>query len=437
LNLKSDRGRVQFALGLYLTVFVGLNLLVWTWFVMHRHGPHRFPLGERVERFGDILRFTAKYQVWQDPRMKDPTHLLGTLFPRNYPPFAALIYVFLLQVCAPFAVPMLCLIVTISLTIAAVCLQRSARKFESYVWYMGVAIFATALFGWATQITLMRGNIEGIVWIPICMGAWFYARRRFDTAGAAFGVACCLKPYPVLWLALMARHRKYRGAVVGLLTAMFLTLASLMYFDPNPIHGYKAMSQKTTFFEDYIVALRPMDEMAVDHSLFQTMKTIARAVRNHGVHFGRDEFRHHANDPLAWKLYHAYLPIMAVLAVVVLWKIWEKPILNQMFALACVTTVLPFIAADYTLLVLLIPMAFFLIFLLQDAATGRVSLSLSRMLSYLMPCAWIMSINPLWNLHGVLKCLSLLILLGSSVSIQLPSSLFDEIGRNPEASATE
>jgi Glycosyltransferase family 87 len=292
---------------------------------------------------------------------------------------------------------------------------------------MGVSIFATALLGWGTEITLMRGNIEGILWIPVCIGAWFYARRKYGAAGASFGVAACLKPYPILWLALMARHRRYRGALVGLLTAAAVTVGSLMYFNPNPIRGYRAISEKTNFFNDYIVSFRPMEEMMVDHSLLQTIKTIARVVRNHGLHFAKSEFWHHPNDPLAWKLYHAYLPVMGLIGVAVLWLTWNKPVLNQVFALTCVTTVLPFIAADYTLLALLIPMAFFLIYLLQDVATDRVHMPLSHMLWYLLPCAWIMGINPLWHLHGVLKCIALLALLGASLFLPLPTSVFGEL----------
>ena len=106
-NVKSARSRVQFALGLYLAVFILLNILVWTWFVIHRHGPHHFPLGERVERYGDLLRFSAKYQIGKDPRMADGAHLIGTLFPKNYPPLSVLVYLFLLQVCAPYALPVL------------------------------------------------------------------------------------------------------------------------------------------------------------------------------------------------------------------------------------------------------------------------------------------------------------------------------------------
>jgi len=435
-DLKSDRElarRVQWAVLIYLLVFVAMNLYVWTWFAIHRHGPHYFPLGDRVERFGDLLRFSGKYQIGKDPRMVDSEHLIGTLYPKNYPPFSVVIYLFLLQACAPYALPVFIAIVIAAVATACFLLWRTVRRFESYRWYMGVAIFATGLFGWGTEQTIMRGNIEGVMWIGVCIGAVLYARRQYSGAAVAFGISCCLKPYPVFWLALMARHRRYREVALGLLTAAAVTLASLLVIDRNPLRAYREISGKSTFFELYIVAFRPMEEMKGDHSLLQTMKTITRVIRNHGLHFRYIEYWMQPNDPLAWKLYHAYLPLAAIIGLAVLWKVWNKPVLNQFFAVACVSTVLPLIAADYTLTVILIPMGFFLIFLLEDVAGGGSPMSLGDMLWFLLPCAWIMATEPLNILHGVFKCIALLVLLGATVSIPLPSTLFGETAEARDA----
>jgi hypothetical protein len=418
---------VQVAVLVYLLAFIALDLGVWVWFVLHRHGPHHFPLGERVERFGDLLRFSGKFQYGKDPRMADSEHLIGTLFPKNYPPLAVVIYLFLLQVCAPYALAVMLAIMLGGIAIACWLLWRKVRLFASYRWFMGLAIFLTGLFGWGTLQVAMRANIEGMMWIAVWMGAALYARRQYSGAGVAFGVACCLKPYPVLWLGLMARHGKFRQLGWGLLAAAGTTLASLLVFDRNPVRAYHHISGKDTFFSDYIVAFRPMDEMKGDHSLLQTMKTIARVIRNHGLHFSHAESLMHRSDPLAWKLYHAYLPMAALIGLVSLWMVWSKPVLNQMFALACITTVLPMVAGDYTLTVLLIPMGFLLIFLLQDVAEGRAPMSLGKMLLFLLPCAWIMATEQLWLLHGVFECVAILVLLGVSVSIRLPMTLFGEL----------
>ena len=437
LNTISNQSTVRRAISIYLLCFVAVNACVWTWFVLHRHATgHHFPLGERIERFGDLLRFSSKFQYGKDHRMLDTEHLIGTLFPKNYPPFAAAIYLFLLQLCAPYALTVFLAIVFGGFGAACLLLWRKVRTLPAYTWHAGAAIFLTGLVGWGTLQVAMRGNIEGLLWIATAIGTTFYAQRRYRLAGAAFGIACCIKPYPVLWFALMARHRRFRGIASGLASAVLVTLASLELIDPNPVRAYHRISGADSFFNNYIVAFRPMEEMMGDHSLFQTMKTLARVVRNHGLHFSYLEYWEHANDPLAWKLYHAYLPLAATIGIITLYLVWNKPVLNQIFAIACITAVLPLVAGDYTLTVLLIPMGLFLIFLLQDVAQGNAFITLPQMLWFLLPSAWIMACNPLWVLHGVFKTLAILILLAASCSVPLPCAMFGEAKPQPDEVTT-
>ena len=427
LDWKTDRGRVQLAIQVYLLVFLGMNLLVWSGWFLHGRPSSYFPLGDLTQRFGDLVRFSGKYQIGKVPHMLDLEGLAGTLFPRNYPPFAAVIYVILLQMCAPYALVLLLAAELGAVLAACFSVWRSVRGLAGYRWYVGVAIFGTGLFGWGTLQVVMRGNIEGVVWIGVCLGAALYARKDYLGAGLAFGVSCCVKPYSVLWLALMARHRKYREAALGLFAAAAVTMMSMVLINPNPVKAYHIVYAKSFFFENYIVSLRPMEEMKGDHSLLQSMKTIARVVRNHGFNLPAKEYGFtQPNDPLAWKLYHVCLPLSAALGLVVLWRVWNKPVLNQMFALACVSTVLPLIAADYTLIVLLVPMGFFVMFLLEDVAQGRAAMSLGQMLWFVLPCAWLMATEPMWLLHGVLKCIAVLVLLGASVVVPMPSTVFGE-----------
>jgi hypothetical protein len=272
VDLKSDRARVQAAILIYLLFCVAMNLGVWAWFALHIHGPHIFPLGGYRDRFSDLLLYSGKYQIWKDPHMGNYDNLNGTLCPRNYPPFAVMVYRFLLQVCAPYALPVMLVTMLGAMAVACTLLWRRVRRFESYRWYMGAAIFLSGFFGWGILQVVMRGNPEGLVWIAVCLGAMFFARRQYPGAAVAFGIASSIKPFPVLWFALMARHRRYREAVLGLVTAAGVTLASLLIIDRNPLRAWRQISGKNTFFTDYVVAFRPMGEMTADHSLFQSMK---------------------------------------------------------------------------------------------------------------------------------------------------------------------
>jgi len=427
--------RVQFVMLLYCLIFLALNLFVWGWFLLHRQG--RFPLGEPIERFGDLVRFTAKHQFGSDPRILDTEHLLGSLFPRNYLPFAAVIYVFLLQACAPYAVIVFAGIVLGGIAVACTALWRKARAFNAYRWYMGVCIFATGLTGWGTEHAIMRGNIEGVLTLFVLLGAWLYAQRHYRPAAIAFAAAACIKPYPLLWLVLLARHKKFREVGWGLSGAAVIFFASLLVFDPNPLRAWHEIRGEGTFFASYVTAFRALRDTMMDHSLLETMKTITRIFVNGGFYFGPKELLMSApNSPFARLLYYVDLYITVPLCITIVKRVWNMPVLNQVFTLACVTTLLPFVANDYTLTVLLAPMGFGLIFLLQDVAEGAVNISTRQLLWFVLPCVWIMSINPLWVLHGVLKCIALFILLAASVSVPLPSTLFGEIGHEETKKVT-
>lgn len=427
------RRRVRSAILVYLVVFLGLTLYVWITFVQRGHDFRMFPLGDPIERFGDLLRPSGKYQIGKDPRIIDYDHLTGTLFPANYPPFAAVVYVFLLQDCAPYALPVFLAIFLSGVGVACTQVWRRVRQFESYRWYMGAAIFLTGFFGWGTEQVVMRGNIEGFMWMAVCLGAALYARRQYRGAALAFGMACCLKPYPILWFGLMARHRRYREVALGLGFTLVVTMASFLLVKSNPLVVLRHVSGQNNFFSDYIVAFRPIKG---DHSLFQTMKIIGRLFHDNDQ-FLAMETRVRPNDPVVLKIYPYYLGLAAAISLLTLKKVWNKPVLNQMFALTCLTTILPPISGGYTLSGLLIPMSFFLIFLLQDVATGRTPLSLGQILWFLLPFAWIMATEPLILGHSVEKCFAVLALLGASLETPLPSTLFGEMASDKVEPVTQ
>jgi len=202
LDLKSDRGRVQSAILLYLLIAIGLNFYVWTRFVvLHRHGVHAFPLGERVERFGDLIRFTGKEQLWGDRRMVDYEHLRGTLFPKNYPALSVVVYLFLLQVCAPYAAQVFVAGFLGAMGVACTLLWLRVRRLAGYAWYVGAAIFLTGFFGWGTEMVLIRGNIEGLLWVFVCLGAALYEAALSRVGG---GIRNCVLrqtgTYFVVWV---------------------------------------------------------------------------------------------------------------------------------------------------------------------------------------------------------------------------------------------
>jgi len=207
-----------------------------------------------------------------------------------------------------------------------------------------------------------------------------------------------------------------------------VTLAALLVIDRNPVRAYRKTQAPSGFYGGYIAAFRRLNEIWQDHSLFQSVKTLSRVVSHRSFHLPAYEFSvNRLNDPYAGRLYVGYMVVAAVGGLLLLWKLWDSPVLNQIFGVTCASMVMPAVSGDYTLTMVLIPMGFLLIFLLQDVATGKVSLSLGKMLWFVLPCAWIVGSEPQMLLHGVLKCVALLVLLGASIIVPLPSTVFGEV----------
>ena len=419
--------RVERAIRLYLGVLLLLTVVAWIPFLQHGGAKDYAPLGSFSERFGDLVHFASTPQRLANSRLEDVQSLAGTLFPRNYGPLAVLIYLFLLKVCSPNAVIVFLAIVACALLTACVLLWRSARKLPAYRPYMAAAIFATGLLAWPTAQTVMRGNVEGLLWIGYAAGLAYMFRRKWTASGVALAIAMCLKPYPALWFVLLAFRKKYKALVLGIVTFAAVSLVCFALLGAgNPIRGAaRIRGESTVFFQTYILGLRDVEEVVGDHSLFETAKSATRVIDARGFHLPKKDYNSRVTHRRGYVLLALYLPLAGACLLSVLWKIRAMPFLNQVFSLSISLTLLPLIAGDYTMTILYLPMAFFLLFLLRDVATGRVDFSQQRMLFILTSCAVLMAPLPAFGIWaGDVRSLILLALLLVVPGEPMPMTFF-------------
>ena len=417
---------VERGIRLYFGVFLLLTFVAWIPFLRHGGAKDYAPLGSLPERFGDLVHFASTPQKFANQHLEDMQSLAGKLFPRNYGSLAVLVYLFLLTVCSPYSVVVFLGIVGCALLTGCVLLWRAARKLPAYRPYMGAAIFATGLLAWPTAQTVMRGNIEGLLWIGYAAALGCMFRRRWMASGQVLAVAMCLKPYPALWFALLAFRKRYKVLALGAVTYAAVTVACLALLGAgNPKLGAARIQGDTTeFVQTYILALRDVEEIVGDHSLFETAKSATRVFEARGFDLPERNYRLQLTRRLGYVLLEIYVPLAGACLLGVLWKIRRMPFLNQVFSLSICLTLLPLIAGDYTMTVLYIPMAFFLLFLLRDVASGRVAFPRSRMSFLLICCAGLMVPLPMFGIWaGDLRSLVLLALLFGVLGEPMPMSI--------------
>ncbi len=417
---------IERGIWLYLSIFIALTALAWAPFVLHGSSSHHFPLSSYYERFSDLAHFASVHQKLAAADLEDLDHLSGTLYPRNYGSLAVLIYLFLLKVCSPYSIVVFLALVISAMATGAVLLWRAARLSPAYRPFMAVAVFGTGLLAIPTAETLLRGNIEGLLWIGYATGIGLMFSRKWGRSASALAIASCIKPYPLLLLILPAFRQKYRQVALGCLVLLITAVTCLTFVGGgNPERGIaRTSASSTNFFASYIVGFRSVRQVSEDHSLFQTSKSVARVVKARGFHLPVKDYMIQTSTRAGYILLVVYVPSVGAFLLLTLWMIRRKPLLTQVFTLSICLTLFPLLAADYTLTILYIPMAFFLLFLLRDVAAGRAEISQARIFAVLVPCSLLMVPLPVLGIWaGDVRSLVLLSLLFIVVDTPMPMTI--------------
>jgi hypothetical protein len=424
--VDNQQPRVERGVWIYLACVFFLTALAWVPFLLHWRTRTHFPLSSPSERFGDLVRFASVHQKLARPYLEDYLHLAGTMFPRNYGPLAVLLYLFLLGFCSPYGVVVFLLIFASALTFGSFGLWRAARRSPGYRPFMILAIFGTSLLALPTAETVMRGNIEGLLWIGYAAGIGYMFSRRWGRSASVLAIVSCIKPYPIFLFVILFWRQKYKQIALGCCILLVTAIGCLTLLGHgNPQRGAKRIrSTSTLFYTDYLIGFRDVEEIMVDHSLFQTSKSVARVVKARSFHLPKQDYVTQPSTRIGYILLATYLPCAAIFVIWVVYKIRKKPFLNQVFSLSICLTLFPLLAVDYTMTILYLPMGLFLLFLLRDVATGRIFFSNTRILSILLPCAWLMSPQPLLGIWaGDARSIVLLCLLFIVMNTPMPMEI--------------
>jgi Glycosyltransferase family 87 len=400
---------VEWYLGLYGILLASLTAFAWYIYYLKRYSPLKRPLFDKEDRFNDLMNYVGKIG-----HLKDGAAALAAGWPvYNYPAPAAYIYAFLLRGFPHHPVRVYLLILAAGLSCAAILLWRTARTSEATNWGLIIAIIATATIGSPMIFAADRANLEGAVGLILGTGLVLFAGRRYYGSAVLIGLAASIKPFPVLFLLLLLRKRRYREIAVGVSTAVCSTLLALTALGPTPHAAYRALQPGIKrYYEHYVINVLAITEERFEHSILDCLKVVGRA--------GTSE-----------RKMHAILLVSVLLGAVgfafVLFRFFRLPTVNQMILLGVAITLFPPVAAEYTLLHLYVPFGVFLIFLKKDVGTGRVEFKLGCVALLLTVFALLFSpMTFLGPYAGASKTGLLLILLVVVGTFPMPSSIFNE-----------
>ncbi len=289
------------------------------------------------------------------------------------------------------------------------------------------AALCTGIFSFPLFFLLDRANIEGLVWMVCTAGLVLFAIRRYSYAALFLGLAASMKIFPAALFFLLIARKRYKEFALAVAGTAVFTLTALWLSGPSVKRAAQGIAEGLAYLRQIqIFAFKPR-EIGFDHSLFAIAKQVCFRILH-------DVERVNAILP---RIYLGYGLFAAALFVVLYLRFIRRlPLLNQVLALSALSVLLPYVSYDYTLVHLYAPFAMLLLVLATDGATGRLKLSGFQTLLLLLPFAVIFTPQSYLVISVVgygaqVKALALSILVGASIAIPMPSSLFNELHPSP------
>jgi hypothetical protein len=447
LSERRQRKIVEGYLWIYALVLVSLTALAWGVYLTEGRPELKRPLFAQNDRFRDLTNYTGKIA-----NLRDGGEALGRGLPvYNYPAPAAYVYAFLLRGFPRHPVRAYISILLMGLFISAALLWKAALHGRTRSWGLAAAIVSTGIFGFPMIFTMDRANLEGAVGLILGTGLVLFVVGRYYGSAIFIGLAASVKPFPGLFFLLLIRKKLYKEAMVGVVAAGCSMVLALTALGPTPLAAYKGLQPGVKrYYNDYIMRVPSPTEGRFEHSIMDGLKSVA----SRSAHAWNRRKRHkleavkstQASGQSSAESFEilaqesarrstgmrALLPFSVFLSAgafaFVLLRIFKLPVVNQMILLGIAITLLPPVAAEYTLLHLYVPFGVFLLFLMREVATDRVVCEQKYILTMLILFAFLFSPVTFFGIYaGDFKLLVLVGLLIIAGSYPMPSSMFKEL----------
>jgi hypothetical protein len=428
------------SLRIYVVTFLVLTAFAWCLAgvrgsILHEPYPRNTVFFKPEVRFSDFLDLSQRVPHWREPHVLSRTDIKTTYpypFPYPYPAPSFYTYVFFVQL-FPHPLRAYLIFVILSFLLVACFFSLRVRRITRKK-LPQIAIWSTLLLGFPLQFLVDRGNIEAVIWLLVLLGVVAFARNRMLVSAILWSLAASMKIFPGLLFVLFLARRKFGTFVVAIAATAAFSLLALGGIGPT-IHQAALESSKSAAFltGNYIVQ---HDNAGFDHSLFQGIK--------HGIYVA-EAFQKHPTAPLvirtlpanriALRIYNIVIPLAALLLY---WfRLRRLPLLNQFIAYIVLCVLLPYVSGEYTLVHMYTAWAAFLLFLLDDVATGRVRIPAKAIRVILFSCAVIFvplsyiaitgSANRTFALGPQVKTIFLILILLTVCRVPMPSSLFGDL----------
>lgn len=337
-----------FWIGLVALSALSYAICLYCKYVLHLHYPYSWPLFVQDDRFSDLLVYQERFRHFHQSSFFT---IAGHTFNQTAP--GAILFELFFLTPHPLRIY---LAVTILFTaLVAVAFARALRTLGLKTWIAFAFTATVVLFSYPLEFMIDRANIEVVVWMLLVVGIWLYGEERGWLSATCFGIAASVKFYPLIYLGLFMRGKKYALVIYGVLVFVAVTGLSMLALGPNFRAAWTGVTNGLREFK-HEYALQPkVSEIRFNHSLF-TLPT--RILWHHDPKFASDL-------KTALTIYMAIVAASGILLFI--FYIRNLPLINQVLALTIAAILFPPYSGDYTLVHLYIPWAMLTIYAIKTS----------------------------------------------------------------------
>lgn len=225
-------------------------------------------------------------------------------------------------------------------------LYQGIKGFENYslLEKVGCVVLLT-ITSYPLLFVLDRGNIEGLIFIFLCLFIYFYKKEKFLLSITLLAFAISMKLYLAALLILLISDRRHKEAISCVLITLGITLSSLFLMKGSILFNLAEFMKDLNYFKGmYIIGNAGTN---YSHSLFNVFKKI-------NLHLPIIE-NVNTFTSLYLILAFAIFGLIALYIIFIEKKFWKKVTL-----LVLSMILLPYVSFDYTLIHIYIPLMLFI-----------------------------------------------------------------------------
>ncbi len=214
--------------------------------------------------------------------------------------------------------------------------------------------FAITTLSYPFFFAIDRGNFEIFVFVFLLIFVFLYQKQRYWSAAIILGFAAALKIYPLIFVILFLKDKKFKEVIISMFVMIGLTLFSLAMFEGGFITNLKYLWNFSNINNNWLfISFTSLDEGTyVQRGV--SLLTLIKVVFH--------QLQIPVSEILSQKFILIYLVFVSMATLlIVYYVIWiENTLWKNLALLTVCMLVLPTLSADYKLLHMYLPLFIFI-----------------------------------------------------------------------------